>query len=192
MVDISVVSGPESVGQIQMLLGDGSEWGLNIGYVIQPEAGGIAECFSLARDQIRNSSVALILGDNLIYGAQVPARLVQAQAVNPGATILGYPVADPSAFGVVELDADGRPLSLEEKPTQPRSRLAVPGLYFYDDQVIDIASRQRRSARGELEITDVNKAYLELGALAVVSLGRGASWLDGGTPADLFEAGQFV
>jgi glucose-1-phosphate thymidylyltransferase len=190
--DFIVISGPESVNQIERLLGDGARWGLNIEYAVQERPGGIAECFRIVKRQIEGCSIALILGDNIFYGSALPERLRRAMAENRGATVFGYEVSDPTSFGIVVLDQDGRPIAIEEKPKVPRSRLAVPGLYFYDESVTRISLMQTPSDRGELEITDVNKAYLERGTLNVVPLGRGVAWLDGGTHADLFEAGQFI
>ena len=190
--DVVLISGPESIGAFERLLGDGRQWGMTIEYAIQERPGGIAECFRVAADKIEDTNVALILGDNIFYGSNLPNRLRRAMEINRGATILGYEVSDPSAFGIVVLDKDGRPTAIEEKPKKPRSRLAVPGLYFYDRRVTEIAAHQQPSGRGELEITDVNRAYLEEKKLDVLQLGRGVAWLDGGTHKDLFEAGQFI
>lgn len=190
--EIVVISGPDSIGQLENLLGDGAHWGLSIEYAVQDRPGGIAECFRVASRQIEGRSVALILGDNIFYGSALPERLKRAMADNRGATIFGIEVSNPSSFGVVVLDKSGTPIALEEKPKKPISKWAVPGLYFYDESVTEISLTQTPSARGELEITDVNKTYLQRGTLNVVPLGRGVAWLDGGTHADLFEAGQFI
>ena len=190
--DFIIISGPEALGQISALLADGSRWGISIVYRAQQRAAGIAECFGIAADDIAGCNVALALGDNIFYGAGLPRLLSQAMSFETGATIFGYEVADPSGFGVVVLDKTGRAIDLEEKPKTMRSRLAVPGLYFYDERVAAIARGLRPSARGELEITDVNRHYLEAGDLRVTLFGRGVAWLDGGTHRDLFEASQFV
>lgn len=190
--DFVVVSNPESIPQIQALLGDGKRWGLDFTYVAQDKPGGIAEGFRVAANELQGCHVALILGDNIFYGDGLSKRIQEATKQESGATIFGYEVADPSAFGVVELGEDGRALSLEEKPKKPKSKYAVPGIYFYDPDVLDIAWNLKPSARGELEITDVNRAYMERGDLHVKTIGRGVAWLDGGTHADLFEAGQFI
>jgi len=190
--DFIVISSPEALSQISALLGDGSRWGISIVYRAQQRAAGIAECFGIAADDIAGCNVALALGDNIFYGAGLPRLLSQAMSFETGATIFGYEVADPSGFGVVVLDKTGRAIDLEEKPKTMRSRLAVPGLYFYDERVAAIARGLRPSARGELEITDVNRHYLAAGDLRVTLFGRGVAWLDGGTHRDLFEASQFV
>jgi glucose-1-phosphate thymidylyltransferase len=190
--DFIIISSPDALSQIDKLLGDGSRWGITITYRAQARAGGIAECFRIAADDIAGCNVALALGDNIFYGAGLPRLLSQAMNHESGATIFGYEVADPSGFGVVVLDKSGRAIDLEEKPKTMRSRLAVPGLYFYDERVVAISNEIRPSARGELEITDVNRHYLEAGDLRVTLFGRGVAWLDGGTHRDLFEASQFV
>ena len=187
-----IVSNPESIPQIQSLLGDGQKWGLKFKYVAQNKPGGIAEGFRVAANELQGHNIALILGDNIFYGDGLSKRIQEAAQQEKGATIFGYEVADPSAFGVVELGEDGRAISLEEKPDHPKSKLAVPGIYFYDPDVLDIAWTLKPSGRGELEITDVNRAYMERGDLHVKTIGRGVAWLDGGTHADLFEAGQFI
>ncbi|WP_421792699.1 glucose-1-phosphate thymidylyltransferase RfbA [Hyphobacterium sp.] len=187
-----IVSNPDSIPQIQALLGDGKRWGLDFTYVAQDKPGGIAEGFRVAANELQNRHVALILGDNIFYGDGLSHRIQEAARLDKGATIFGYEVADPSAFGVVELGPDGKAISLEEKPQKPKSNFAVPGIYFYDPDVLDIAWNLKPSARGELEITDVNRAYMERGDLHVKTIGRGVAWLDGGTHADLFEAGQFI
>ena len=190
--EIMVISTPSALEQLKPLLGTGAQWGIQLSYGIQEQPRGIADAFLCAADFIEGSNTALILGDNIFYGSGLPHRLQQAMQRTDGACILGYEVADPSAFGVVELDPDGKPLSLVEKPDNPRSNLAVPGLYFYNADVLEMARALRPSARGELEITDINRQYLERDQLSVLNLGRGTAWLDGGTHADLFEAGQFI
>ena len=190
--DFVIVSSQESIPQIQSLLGDGKKWGLTFEYVAQNRPGGIAEGFRVAANELAGHNIALILGDNIFYGDGLSKRIQEAATQDKGATIFGYEVADPSAFGVVELGEDGRAISLEEKPKKPKSKLAVPGIYFYDPDVLDIAWKLKPSGRGELEITDVNRAYMERGDLHVKTIGRGVAWLDGGTHADLFEAGQFI
>jgi glucose-1-phosphate thymidylyltransferase len=187
-----IVSNPESLPQIKALLGDGQRWGLKFTYAAQDRPGGIAEGFRVAANELSGHNVALILGDNIFYGDGLSKRIQEATQQTTGATIFGYEVADPSEFGVVELGADGSAISLEEKPKKPKSKWAVPGIYFYDQDVVDIAWNLKPSGRGELEITDVNRAYLERGDLHVKTIGRGVAWLDGGTHADLFEAGQFI
>ena len=187
-----LVTAPHHVEQFQALLGDGSHLGISIVYKVQEQPGGIAECFRICRPELEGRHVALILGDNIFYGAGLTTLVQNGLSLKRGATILGYEVKDLSAFGVVTLAPDGTPVSLVEKPKGAVSGLAVPGLYFYDEQALDIAARQKRSGRGEMEITDVNRAYLERGALTVERMQRGIAWLDGGTPDDLFEAGQFV
>jgi glucose-1-phosphate thymidylyltransferase len=190
--DFIIISSPEALNQIRTLLGDGTRWGIAIAYRAQERAGGIAECFRIATADISGCNVALALGDNIFYGAGLPRLLSQAMTHETGATIFGYEVADPSGFGVVVLDRTGRAIDLEEKPKSMRSRLAVPGLYFYDERAVAISKEIRPSARGELEITDVNRHYLAAGNLRVTLFGRGVAWLDGGTHRDLFEASQFV
>ena len=190
--DIAIVTSPEAVEQFAALLGDGAQWGLRLSYRVQDRPGGIADGLAIAADDIRDRRVALILGDNIYFGAGLAQTLATSMASNDGATVFGYEVADPSAFGVVTLDASGRAVAIEEKPVHSRSRIAVTGLYLYEPDVLDVAAKVRPSARGELEITDVNRLYLDARRLKVRNLGRGVAWLDGGTPADLFEAGQFV
>lgn len=190
--DFTLVTSPHHVGQFRDLLGDGSTYGINITIREQQRAGGIAECFLICREDIGDKNVALILGDNIFYGAGLTTQIQKGLSRTRGATIFGYDVADPSAFGVVTLDVDGRPVDLVEKPREPVSRIAVPGLYFYDNRVLEIGARVSPSKRGEMEITDVNRAYLDMSELFVELLPRGIAWLDGGTPQDLYEAGQFV
>lgn len=190
--DILVISTPQDTPRFTQLLGDGSRWGLNLQYAVQPSPDGLAQAFVLGADFIGQGPSALVLGDNIFHGNDL-ASMVQGAADQPrGATVFAYPVTDPERYGVVEFDADFRALSIEEKPAHPKSRYAVTGLYFYDDQVVDIARRIRPSARGELEITDVNRVYLERGQLNVQIMGRGYAWLDTGTHDSLLEAGQFI
>lgn len=190
--DVLVISTPQDTPRFEQLLGGGSQWGMNFHYVVQPNPEGLAQAFILGRDFVGNDMSALVLGDNIFFGHQLVAKLREAAAQPSGATVFAYPVRDPERYGVVEMDAMGRPLGLEEKPKSPKSRYAVTGLYFYDNQVVDIAGSLRPSARGELEITDVNRAYLEKGQLSVQPLGRGVAWLDTGTHDSLLEASSFV
>jgi glucose-1-phosphate thymidylyltransferase len=190
--DIVVVSGPAASSQLAQCLGDGSQWGLRLSYVVQPSPEGLAHGLLMAADAIEGHPVALILGDNIFYRSGLPDQLRRVAARERGATIFAFPVAQPQRFGVVVVSADQRALHIEEKPENPRSNLAVPGLYFYDDRALDFARRLTRSARGELEITDLNRVYLDAGELYVEQLGRGSAWLDGGSPDDLYEASQFV
>jgi glucose-1-phosphate thymidylyltransferase len=187
-----VISTPTALPQFEQLLGDGSQWGLSLDYLPQERPNGIAEGFKIAAPLIDGCSVALALGDNIFFGAGLGRMLSMATARNDGASIFAYEVANPSAFGTVTLDADNRPLSIAEKPKKPTSKLAVTGLYLYGPDVVDITLGLAPSRRGELEITDINRAYLEQGRLQVYPLGRGYAWLDGGTPNDLFEASQFI
>jgi len=189
---ILVISTPHDIGGFRRLLRDGRDIGIDIQYAVQPKPEGLAQAFLIGREFIGDDHVALILGDNIFYGRGFQAMLARAAGRADGATVFAQTVDDPQRFGVVELDAQGRAVSLEEKPTHPRSRLALTGLYFYDPQVIDIASRLRPSARGELEITDVNRAYLERGQLAVERFKRGFVWLDTGTLESLSQAAGFV
>ncbi len=190
--DILVISTPRDLPMIEQLLGDGSKLGLSIQYAVQPSPDGIAQAFIIGKDFIGDSPVSLILGDNIFFGHRLPDNMVEATQVNKGASVFAYRVKDPERYGVVDFDKQGKALSLEEKPQNPRSHWAVTGLYFYDNQVVDIAKDLKPSARGELEITDVNKAYLEQGNLNVKLLGRGVAWLDTGTFDSLLAAGQFV
>lgn len=189
--DILLVVNPGDLEAYRRLFGDGRQWGIEIRYEPQPRPGGIAEAFIVGRSFIGSSRVGLILGDNLFYGDSLPA-MAERGAHGTGAVIYAYWVADPSAYGVVEFDAADRPIGIVEKPKQPQSNWAVTGLYFYDPDVCDIAAQLPRSARGELEITDVNAHYLKAGRLTVERLGRGYAWLDTGTPSSLLRAGQFV
>ena len=190
--DILLVSTPEDTPRFTQLLGDGSKWGLNLSYAVQPEPGGLAQAFIIGRDFIRGDACALVLGDNIFYGHDLSLQLVRACQRTEGATVFAYPVADPERYGVAEFDAAGRVISLAEKPTAPMSRYAVTGLYFYDNRVLDIAAKLKPSARGELEITDVNKVYLEWGELSCEVMGRGMAWLDTGTHESLLEAAQYI
>jgi len=190
--DILVISTPQDTPRFEQLLGDGSQWGLNLQYAVQPSPDGLAQAFIIGRDFIGNDDSALVLGDNIFYGHEFAQDLVEAGAQKHGATVFAYHVTDPERYGVVEFDASGAAISLEEKPKAPKSNYAVTGLYFYDNQVIDIAADLKPSARGELEITDVNRIYLEKKALRVCVLGRGHAWLDTGTHESLLDASQFI
>lgn len=190
--EILVISSPEHLALFQRLLGDGSDWGLRFCYQEQPEPRGLAEAFLIGREFIQGEPVCLILGDNIFYGHGLPATLRAAARLTTGALIFAYPVRDPERYGVVEFDREGRVLSLEEKPARPRSNFAVPGIYFYDGQVVELAETLKPSPRGELEITDLNRLYLERGQLRVEVLGRGIAWLDAGTPEALMQAASFV
>jgi glucose-1-phosphate thymidylyltransferase len=190
--DILVISTPEDTPRFAEMLGDGSKWGLNLQYAVQPSPDGLAQAFIIGRDFVGNDPSTLILGDNIFHGHDLVAQLHRASNQDDGATVFAYHVHDPERYGVVEFDGDFRALSLEEKPAKPRSNYAVTGLYFYDRQVCDIAADIRPSARGELEITDVNKRYLELAQLNVEIMGRGYAWLDTGTHESLLEAASFI
>jgi len=190
--EILVITTPQDQAQFQRLLGDGSQYGLRLSYAAQPSPDGLAQAFIIGREFVGTDNVALVLGDNIFYGHGLPEDLRRASQRTEGATVFAYQVRDPERYGVVEFDAEGRAISLEEKPTQPRSFWAVTGLYFYDNRVLDVAANLKPSPRGELEITDVNRAYLELEALHVEKLGRGIAWLDTGTHESLQQASGFI
>ena len=190
--DILVITTPEDLAGFVRLLGDGSRFGINLSYAVQPSPDGLAQAFLIGKEFIGNDPVALVLGDNIFYGANLRELLLQAARRESGATVFGYYVSDPERFGVVEFDAAGKAVSIEEKPANPKSNYAVTGLYFYDNDVVSIAEGVRPSARGELEITSVNQAYLDAGKLHVERLGRGYAWLDTGTHESLLDAGNFI
>jgi glucose-1-phosphate thymidylyltransferase len=190
--EILVITTPQDRAAFEHLLGDGSQWGLRFAFAVQPSPDGLAQAFLIGRDFVGPDSCALVLGDNIFYGSELSRTLQEAAARSSGATVFGYHVQNPGAYGVVEFGHDGRVISIEEKPARPRSNYAVTGLYFYDNRVLDIAREIRPSARGELEITDVNARYLDWGDLEVKLLGRGTAWLDTGTPEALLQASLFV
>jgi glucose-1-phosphate thymidylyltransferase len=190
--DILIISTPEDLPVIRRLLGDGQSWGLRFSYAEQAEPRGLADAFIVGREFIVGESVCLILGDNIFFGQGLPDQLRTAATLDKGALIFAYPVQDPQRYGVVEFDAHGMAVSLEEKPQIPRSHFAVPGLYFYDKRVVEFAESLQPSARGEIEITDLNRIYLDLGELQVTSFGRGVAWLDAGTHESLLQAANFV
>jgi len=190
--DILLISTPTDTPRFEALLGDGRQWGIRLSYAVQPEPRGIAQAFLVGREFIGKDSVALVLGDNIFHGHDLAQLLARATARERGATVFAYPVKDPERYGVIEFDADGKAVSIEEKPQKPKSRYALVGLYFYDNSVVGIASTLTPSARGELEITDVNKAFLARGELEVLPMSRGYAWLDTGTHDALLEASHFI
>ena len=192
ITDILIISTPQDTPRFQQLLGDGSDWGLNLEYAVQPSPDGLAQAFTIGADFIGNSPSALVLGDNIFYGHDLQLSLNQAAKQTTGATVFAYHVHDPERYGVVSFDKQGRATSIEEKPTTPKSNYAITGLYFYDNQVVDMAKTLKPSARGELEITDLNKLYLEQKQLSVEKMGRGYAWLDTGTHESLNEASAFI
>ena len=190
--DILIISTPQDTARFAELLGDGKQWGINLSYAVQPSPDGLAQAFLIGRDFISGDRSALILGDNIFYGQSFSHHLQHAARLETGATVFAYPVQDPERYGVVEFNASGRAISIEEKPSAPKSRYAVTGLYFYDNEVVNLASSLKPSARGELEITDLNRLYLNAGTLKVQIMSRGMAWLDTGTHDSLLDAGLFV
>ena len=190
--EILIISTPQDTGRFADLLGDGKQWGLQLSYAVQPSPDGLAQAFIIGKDFIGSDACALVLGDNIFYGQSLSMQLVKAAGKKTGATVFAYPVHDPERYGVVEFDKNGRAVSLEEKPVAPKSRYAVTGLYFYDNDVVSLAASLKPSPRGELEITDLNRCYLESGTLDVELMSRGMAWLDTGTHDSLFEAGLFI
>ena len=190
--EILVISTPEDLPRFEQLFGGGEQWGLEFRYAAQPRPDGLAQAFTIGREFVGRDSVALVLGDNLFYGHGLSEMLQSAAGLREGATVFGYHVRDPERYGVAEIDAEGRVISIEEKPAKPKSHYAVTGLYFYDNQVLDIAAGLRPSPRGEYEITDVNRAYLQRGQLRMSIMGRGMAWLDTGTHDSLHQAGAFI
>jgi glucose-1-phosphate thymidylyltransferase len=190
--EVLVISTPQDTPRFEQLLGDGSQWGIRIAYAVQPSPDGLAQAFLIGEEFLGGAPSALVLGDNIFYGHDFASSLKSAMQQNSGATIFAYAVQDPERYGVVEFDAQGRAISLEEKPAKPKSRYAITGLYFYDTHVVGLAKQVKPSARGELEITDLNRLYLERGALTVQTMGRGYAWLDTGTHESMLEASQFI
>ena len=190
--DILIISTPQDTPRFEQLLGDGSQWGIRLQYAVQPSPDGLAQAFIIGEEFLNGSPSALVLGDNIFYGHDFHELLANAMGRSDGASVFAYHVHDPERYGVAEFDAEGKVLSLEEKPVTPKSSYAVTGLYFYDNQVVDLARQLRPSARGEYEITDLNRLYLEKGQLSVEIMGRGYAWLDTGTHESLLEAGQFI
>ena len=190
--DILIISTPHDTPQFQELLGDGKRWGLSLTYAVQPSPDGLAQAFHIGKNFLGNDNSALILGDNIFYGHDLSVSLQRAHEKTSGATVFAYPVHDPERYGVAEFDATGKVISLEEKPAQPKSRYAVTGIYFYDNQVCELAAALKPSARGELEITDLNRLYLQQGSLTCEVMGRGMAWLDTGTHESLLEASQYI
>jgi len=190
--DILIISTPHDTPQFQELLGDGKRWGLSLSYAVQPSPDGLAQAFLIGKDFLAGDDSVLILGDNIFYGHDLSLSLQRAHEKSAGATVFAYPVHDPERYGVAEFDAGGKVISLEEKPARPRSRYAVTGIYFYDRQVCDLAATLKPSARGELEITDLNRLYLQQGTLTCEVMGRGMAWLDTGTHESLLEASQYI
>jgi glucose-1-phosphate thymidylyltransferase len=190
--EILVITTPDDAPLFHRLLKDGHQWGIDIRYAMQPRPGGIAQAFIIGRDFVRQDGVALVLGDNIFYGHGLPAMLQEAASQTHGATLFAYRVRDPQAYGVVEFDGEGRPVSIDEKPANPKSNYALTGLYFYDSQIVDIAATMKPSARGELEITDASRVYLDRKQLRVEKFGRGVAWLDTGTHASLLQASDFI
>jgi len=190
--DILIISTPRDTPRFEQLLGDGSQWGISLKYAVQPKPGGLPQAFLIGKDFIDNQPSCLILGDNIFYGDELTTCLKRASHIKSGARVFAYPVSDPERYGVIEFDASGRVLSVEEKPDKPKSRYAITGLYFYDSQVVDIAKSIKPSVRGELEITSINDHYLQQGLLEVETFGRGMAWLDTGTQDSLLEASLFI